>query len=93
MSTCLLNFFFLKEHRILSQLSALRTRQQNEVAERRNRTLLDMGKVNNEFFHNTFILLGICPRDNSLHSKYGAIQVNTKDTHGNVKLDAKLELC
>ena len=33
---------FLKEHEILSQLSALGTPQQNGVAERRNRTLLDM---------------------------------------------------
>ena len=31
-----------------------------------------------------FNLLGICLRDNNLHSKYGAIQVSTKDTHGNV---------
>ena len=33
---------FLKEHGILSQFSALGTPQQNGVAERRNRTLLDM---------------------------------------------------
>ena len=33
---------FLKEHEILSQFSALGTPQQNGVAERRNRTLLDM---------------------------------------------------
>ena len=33
---------FLKEHGILSQFSASRTPQQNGVAERRNRTLLDM---------------------------------------------------
>ena len=35
---------FPKEHGILSQLSALGTPQQNGVAERRNRTLLDMVK-------------------------------------------------
>ena len=33
---------FLKEHGILSQFSAPGTPQQNEVAERTNRTLLDM---------------------------------------------------
>lgn len=33
---------FLKEHVILSQLSALGTLQQNEVVKRRNRTLMDM---------------------------------------------------
>ena len=33
---------FLKKHRIISQLTAPGTPQQNEVAERRNRTLLDM---------------------------------------------------
>ena len=33
---------FLKEYGILSQFNALRTPQQNGVAERRNRTLLDM---------------------------------------------------
>ena len=33
---------FLKEHGILSQFSALGILQQNGVAERRNRTLLDM---------------------------------------------------
>ena len=33
---------FLKKHEILSQLSALGTPQQNGVAEKRNRTLLDM---------------------------------------------------
>ena len=33
---------FVKEHGIISQLSALRTPQQNEVAKRRNRTLMDM---------------------------------------------------
>ena len=33
---------FLKEHEVLSQLSALGTPQQNGVAERRNQTLLDM---------------------------------------------------
>ena len=32
---------FLKKHEILSQFSAPRTPQQNGVAERRNRTLLD----------------------------------------------------
>ena len=37
-------FFFLKEHVILSQNSAPGTPQQNGVAERRNRTLLDMVK-------------------------------------------------
>ena len=42
------------------------------------------GKVNDEFFHITFILLGICPRDKNLHSEYGVIQVSTKDTHRNV---------
>ena len=42
------------------------------------------GKVNNEFFHITFFLLGICLRDNNIHSEYGSIQVSTKDTHGNV---------
>ena len=42
------------------------------------------GKVNDVFFHITFILLGICPRDNNLHSEYGAIQVSTIDTHGNL---------
>ena len=35
---------FLKKHEILSQFSALGTPQQNGVAERRNRTLLDMVK-------------------------------------------------
>ena len=33
---------FLKEHKNLSQLSALGTPQQNGVAEKRNQTLLDM---------------------------------------------------
>ena len=33
---------FLKEHGILSQFSAPGTPQQNKVAKRRNRTLLDM---------------------------------------------------
>ena len=33
---------FLKEHRIISQLSALRTPQQNRVVERRNQTLMDI---------------------------------------------------
>ena len=46
--------------------------------------LKEHGKVNDESFHITFILFGICPRDSSLHSEYGAIQVSTKDTHGNV---------
>ena len=44
------------------------------------------GKVNDEFFHITFILLGICSRDCNLHSEYGAIQVSTKDTYGNVDM-------
>ena len=42
------------------------------------------GKVNDEFFHMPFILLGICLKDNSLHIAYGVIQVSTKETHGNV---------
>ena len=33
---------FIKEHVTLSQLNALGTPQQNGVAEKRNRTLLDM---------------------------------------------------
>ena len=37
--------FFLKEHGILSQHSAPGTLQQNEVAERRNQTLLDMVRL------------------------------------------------
>ena len=36
---------FLKKHVILSQFSALGTPQQNGVAERRNRTLLDMVRL------------------------------------------------
>ena len=36
--------FFLTEHKIISQLSALRTPQQNGVAEIRNRMLMDMVK-------------------------------------------------
>ena len=34
--------YFLKEHGILSRFSAPETPQQNGVAERRNRTLLDI---------------------------------------------------
>ena len=74
---------FIKEHGILSQFSAPGTPQQNGVAERRNRTLFDMVR-SMKSFHITFILLEICPRDNNLHSEYSAIQVSTKDTHGNV---------
>ena len=33
---------FMKEHEIISQLSASRTPQQNEVKERRDRTIIDM---------------------------------------------------
>ena len=34
--------YFLKKHEIISQLSALRTPQQNEMSKRRNETLMDM---------------------------------------------------
>ena len=36
---------FLKEHEILSQLSALGTPQQNRVVKRRNRTILDIVRL------------------------------------------------
>ena len=77
---------FLNKHGILSQFSAPGTPQQNGVAERRNRTLLDMVRSIMSLSNITFILLGIFPRDSNLHSEYGAIQVSTKDTHGNVDM-------
>ena len=75
---------FLKENGILSKLSALGTPQKNGVMESRNRTLLDM--VGSMMSLSTLPLSfwGICPRDNSLHSEYGVIQVSSKDTYGNV---------
>ena len=75
---------FLKEHEILSQFSAPRTPQQNGVAKKEKSNSTRHSKVNDESFHITFILLGICPRDNSLHFEYGVIQISTKDTRGNV---------
>ena len=56
----------------------------NKMEWRKEEIKLYHGKVNDESFHITFFLLGICPRDSILHSKYDAIQVSTKDTQGNV---------
>ena len=53
--------------------------------EKKKSNTIRHGNVNDESFHTTFILLGICLRGNNLHSEYGAIQVGTKDTHGNVE--------
>ena len=52
--------------------------------EKKKLNSIRLGKVNDESFYITFILLGICLRDNNLHFEYGVIQVSTKDTHGNV---------
>ncbi|RVX18428.1 Retrovirus-related Pol polyprotein from transposon TNT 1-94 [Vitis vinifera] len=51
---------YLIENGILSQLTAPRTPQQNGVAERRNRTLLDINEINDELFFSANLILGIC---------------------------------
>ena len=48
--------YFLKEHKMTSQLSALGTPWKNGVIERRNQTIVG----HDEFFNTPYILLGIC---------------------------------
>ena len=76
--------YFLKEHEILSQFSALGTPQQNGVAERRNRTLLDMVRSMMSLSTLPLSFWGYALETSTYILIYGVIQVNTKDTHGNV---------
>ena len=76
--------YFLKEHGILSQLSASGTPQKKWSGRKNKSNSVRHGKVNDESFHIIFILLVICLRDTSLHFEYGVIQVSTKDTRGKV---------
>ena len=76
--------YFLKEHEILSQFSAPGTPQQNGVVERRNRTLLDMVRSMMSLSTLPLSFWGYALETSAYILIYGVIQVNTKDTHGNV---------
>ena len=62
---------YLLEHGIVSQLTAPGTPQQNGVAERRNRTLLDM--VRSMMSYTSAIFLGICTTNCDLHFECSSI--------------------
>ena len=59
---------YLSEQGITSQMSASRTPQQNGVAERRNRTLLEMVRSMMSYLI-ALLVLGICLRNCKLHSE------------------------
>ncbi|GJU23721.1 retrotransposon protein, putative, ty1-copia subclass [Tanacetum coccineum] len=64
-----------------SKLTPPYTPQHNGVSERRNRTLLDMVRSNEEYYCSAFILLGLCFRVCNTHSQYGFQQEGRKTTY------------
>ena len=64
---------FLVEHGIVSQLTAPGTPQQNGVAERRNRTLLDMMRSMFSYSSLPSSFMGICITDCNVYPQRSSI--------------------
>ena len=63
---------FLEDHGITSQLAAPGQLQQNDVAEKKNRTILEMVRTMMSYV-SLPVLLGICTRNNTIHSELGSL--------------------
>ena len=66
---------FMVEYGIVSQLTAPGTPQQNGVAERRNRTLMEMVRSMISFSSLPNSFLGICVTNSGIHFECSAIQI------------------